>query len=702
MSFELAPGTGGHEAARLLWAGIFPHRAIAPGPGVRYCAHSMTRYAKILALAAALVLSLGARPGRAEPQNVVDSITVTDAVVSAVLPRGTGAEQLLIVADTAGDELLAVEVRTGELVGTSLTLSVGCDPQDLLAVSGTLYVACAGADLIEVVDLAAFVLPDPSLTSDGTVAVGEGPNRLLLIGNGVDDYLVVQNETEKTASVISLSSMSAPVAINADDSTETGSAPVNVRLCGSDADPANRATPVGMGAGFERIYVACSDGGVSWFDPFNNMDFSLSAETPDLGSGTLTAAFGRAGEHGLFLQEATGEFRVIDVSQAESGGSVEAQALFSETDGTPPDGPRYVATGPADPRGVYSFIDPETGSQWLALVAQATSAQVDLFDVGDLSALSYSPPLDRPADHQFVTGLASIGAGVVRPAFASGNLFIPTGGAVINVIAAGPIPTFTSSQAPLTISGQADPGLGLCESEFPGMNLEVPWSASKSVTSCIATLIDTSDAETSIGCSVVDMNGTAEISAANISGITGSEEVTVHLQLSDAFGAVAYGSDTVLIDSDRPDAPTNVTGNIVNGMLFLNWAAATDPGDILASGVRDYVVEILRDGAPLPPTTVVDGTSLNTTIEAIDSMQEPLTSDDVLSVSIATCDNAGNRSEMLSGAVTVVAVPLGATARLGETGGCTLSQTGDNALLPLALMIAAAAIFWNRRRITRR
>lgn len=695
MITEFASRTGGQRAARLLWAGIFPRPAIAPGPGVRYCAHSMKRFWQIWALAAVFVLSLGTGAARAEPQNVATSITLsgTAPTTTAVYAQGVGEAQLLLVADSANNQLRTVEVRTGEeITAAALDLSGSCNPQDLLASGSTLYVACMGSDVVEMVDLSSFALPDPTLSSLGTVAVGEGPNRLLIAGNGADDYLVVQNVTEKSASVISLSSMNAPIAINADDSTEAMGAPVNVRLCGADADPVNRATPVGLGVGFERFYVGCDDGVVSWFDPFNNMDFSLSSETPALGVGALAAAFGRSGEHGLFLQATDGALYVVDLSEAEIGGNAFAQVLYN--DGL---SDFYSVAGPASPRGLLTFFDPETGSRWLALLGDA---QVDLFDVGDLDDAPYTAPLSRTADAQFTAGHSAIGSSAVRPVLGSGNLFVPTGGADVNVLISGPIPTFTGPS--LAISGQADPGLGLCDASFPSTNLSVPWSAVETVDDCTATLKKDTD-EVSIACTTNGTAGMAEISPSAITDLVAmsdySGNATVRLALSDALGSAAFGSSAMLIDGGRPDAPTGISGHIVNGTLYVNWTAAEDPGDALASGVRGYIVEIVRDTDTFYSVEVVGGlTSLATTIEAIDPMQDPLTSSDVLTVSVATCDEVGNRSAALSAPVAVGAALFGTTAALGEVGGCVLSRSSSGALLPLLLIVALAGVFiWYRR-----
>ncbi|MCB0221714.1 MAG: hypothetical protein KDH09_18600 [Chrysiogenetes bacterium] len=647
-----------------------------------------------------MALSLGVSAARAEPQNVASPITLTGAVTTAVYAQGAGEAQLLLVADSANDQLRTVEVRTGkEITAAALDLSIGCNPQDLLVSGGTLYVACMDLDLVELVDVSGFGLPTPSLSSLETVDVGDGPSRLLIAGNGADDYLIVQNTAEKSASVISLSSMNAPIAINADNSTETVGAPVNVRLCGADADPVNRGTPVGLGVGFERIYAGCDDGVVSWFDPFNNMNFSLSAEIPPLSTGALTAAFGRAGEHGLFLQASDGALYVIDLSEAELGGTAIAQVLFN--DGSD----NYSVAGPASPRGLLTFFDAETGSRWLALLG---AARLDLFDVGDLGDVVYTPPMSRAADAQLTTGLSSIGANAVRPGFGSGNLFVPTGTADINVIFAGPVPAFASSG--LAISSLDTPGASpalplveTCAADFPGADLEIPWdaSASEDVAGCSATLAKSPPSEASLTCDTSTVKtGTATVNPADIADVIGSsEEAALYFTLEDAEGNPGFGQTSILLDGGRPMAPTGLSGTLINGVLSLSWDVALDAGDPLDSGVRSYVVRIQRSsGAPDIILDEMTETSLTGTLQQLDPAAPILLGSETLTLSVASCDNVGNASADFSTPEVLSVVLVGAAANAGETGGCVIGST-DAGLLPLALMAALAgfALLYRRR-----
>ena len=703
MSRVAISDTDGRRQRRPFAFARFFARAIARAPGVRYCPAPM-RFSRQMAALAAVFWMLAVGTARAAPESVGASISLTGASTTAVYAAGVGSEQLLVVADAALNRLVMVEVRTGLEVGTALALATGCVPLDLLPVGSTLYVACSGSDQVELVDLSSLALPSPSLSSLGTVAVGMGPDRLLQVQGISDDYLIVQNATGNTASVISLSSVNAPIGINADDSTEvpdTVTAPVPVRLCGQDASAGNRSMPIGLGAGFERIYAACDDGLLSWFDPFNNMDFSVSADLNVIGSAVLTAAQGRAGVHGFFLQAADGMFYAIDVSEAETGGSAEAQALYFDSEA------RYTAAGPTVPRGLLTFFDPETSSEWLALLGNPAGAQVDIFDVGDLSDEPYVPNPSRNADAQFSIGLSAIGGQPVRADFGGGNLFVPTRGPGVSVIYGGPVPTFDSPDAPFMISSLEDPGLGgYCTAGFPETALSVTWNATENVaTDGCAMTLTSSNGTQALECMFGSASGLAEIARSDILALDGlSEDLTVDIELLDDAGNAAFGSESILLDGGRPTLPTTLTGSTANGTLYLNWGGATDPGTP-ASGVRDYVLEIIRNVGTADEAhiyvTGVTGTSFSGTLESLGEEITPLIPGEIIWVSISTCDNAGNRSAELLAPVRISQALIGLAARFGEEGGCALSARGGNALAPFLLVVGVLGLLRLLRRRTR-
>lgn len=637
---------------------------------------------------------------RALPENVAAPLTLTGASTTAVIAQDSGADQLLIVADSANNQLRMVQVAGGDELGTPLSLGAGCSPRDLLRVTDTLYVACEGTDSVAVVDLSAFFLPDPVLTMGASVAVGAGPNRLLRLLSG-EDYLIVQNATGKTAGVISLSSVNAPIGINADDSTEAaGSAPTGVRLCGTDADPANRAAPVGLGAGTERIYVGCDDGTLWYFDPFNNVNFMQTTEY-DPGLMDMAGAYGMPGEHGVFMQDADGNWSVVDVSDAESGGSPIVQELAS-----PGGVPTYSLPGPGTPRGTLTFFDAETGSRHLAVLGRPSGAQIDLFDIGDLDDEPYVPPMMRDAVDQFSSGLSGLVAGPARVAFGDGSLFVPTGTETVDVILAGPAPSVTGPLPLQPVSALADPDMGVCDPapSFPGTPLDFSWSAEEPVDSANPILIKSTDSAHMLSGTPAVTTGTFSLAMADVSDLTGrSEDAVVQLELSDAAGNSGFWRASVLVDGVRPDVVGNLEGYLADSMMHLAWDAAGDGGDT-PSGARGYRLEITRDGRTFFSDAEIEDpgnaarVTLDMAIEDVVSGEDPLGDDDVLDVAVYACDSAGNASITKSAVVRITRPRVGIAEVFGETGGCTLSRRGGGGLLPPALMVALAGFFAVARR----
>lgn len=653
-------------------------------------------------LAALALAAAWPAAARGEPDGVYGSTLLSGATATAVFATGSGLDQVIAVADAAGDRLRFVELVSLEEIGTPFDLAAGCAPEDLLAVAGRLYVACAGADAVDILDLSAFSLASPTLTRLATVAVGSSPDRLKQFESGGTSLLVVQNAGEASASVISLSSMNAPIGINADDSSEvadTMSAPVPVRVCGDDPLAANRATPVGLGIGGGEFLIACAEGTLGHFDPFAGGDFSDAAEV-DLGLPDLAAAAGSAARHGFFLQLTDGQWAVADPTALSMGGSIVLQPLAD------PGAIEFLVSGPADPRGLALFDEAATGNAWLALWG-ATAGELHLFDVSDLGEPGYVPPASRVADRILAlgTGVFATGGAPTRGFFFAGNLFIPGGNEALTAATSAPLFTFTTTQT-TAVSALTDPGLGDCAPVLP---VQLAWTSSKA--------IDTASFEAFLGNSVVSAeplgvpilnatDGAVEIDASDLAFVAGlSEQMSVRIAAPDAAAASAVGValEPVILDSTRPEDVTGLSARIIGTTLFAEWTPATDPGTALASGVVEYVVNITRDpglGTERVITTTTQVAELDSTIEAIDGSEMPLSEDEQLLVSVAVCDRAGNRSVAFSASATATGVRLGGTGALGETGGCGLGK-GSNRGLGLLLGVALACLVigsvWRKR-----
>ncbi|MEW6777391.1 MAG: hypothetical protein AB1405_13935, partial [Bdellovibrionota bacterium] len=587
-------------------------------------------------------------------------------------------------------------------VGTPFALLTSCQPEDLLAVGNTLYVACFGIAKIDVLDLSAFSLSNPVLTRDASapngVATGTGPNRLLELLSGGDSLLAVQNETAGTVSVISLSSVNAPIGINATDSTEVPNKttpPQAVDVCGT-------AAPVGLGIGTERFYVGCSDGTLSYFNPFAGGNFSAAGTVSGLGLTSLAATIGLPGLHGLWLQLSDGKIAVADVRTAESGGQVLLQALYEDT------GPQTYVQGPISPRGLLPFIDTATGQQRLAAWGAPTGGTaLSLFLVDDLDDLTYDPPFTRDATAAITSGLPSFGdSSISRAAYGEGNLHLPTRGAAIGILTAGPIFTFTNP-SPLAISSLTDPGLSTCADIQP---VKAPWTSNEAIETATfepALRKSTNQAHplaTAATPPLTPTSGAAEIDGADVSDLSASEQMFVRLLAEDSAGNVGVAEEPVVLDVVRPSFPSGLAGLIIDGTVYLSWSAALDPGAV-PSGISSYFVKITRTvpgdaGSPFTVDVPVDAaeTSYQETVDDLFGSDPPFESDDVLDISIASCDAAGNRSSSFSTPITVQRGALGGAGALGETGGCGFSQSTGFSGATLCLAAASLLFALNRFR----
>ncbi len=649
---------------------------------------------------AAILLSLLPKPAGAQPAAVLGNPTLANGAATAVYIQGTEFSQVAIVADQNLSLLRFVSIPLRLELGIAFVLPTGCQPEDLLAVGNFLYVACFGIDRIDVLDLSAFSLSFPLLTRPASVpngiATGDGPNRLIQLQSGSESLLAVQNATAGTVSIFSLSSTNAPIGINADDSTEAPNKttpPQAVDVCGT-------AAPVGLGVGTERFYAGCSDGTLSYFNPFAGGDFSAAGTVSGLGPTSLMAAIGLPGLHGLWLQLADGRIAVADVRTAETGGEVLLQALYATPD------PQTYVQGPTNPRGLLPFFDTATGQQRLAAWgAPAAGTEFHLFLVDDLDDPSYTPPSLRLATHTVSTGLpAYSGTLPSRGTYGGGNFYLPTRGAALGMLTAGPVFSFTTSGI-FELSNLPEVTDPLCPL-IDQVSLDWTTNEDIEIPTFEATLYKTTDPAYALGDAPTDANdGTVTIDAGDVSDLPNvSEPVVLRLRAEDSAGNVGVVEYLGLMDGIRPSLPAGLSGLIVDGILYLDWSAALDAG-LIPSGISSYFVKITRTvpgdaGSPFTLDVPVDAaeTSYQETADDLFGSDPPFEPDDVLEISIASCDAAGNRSSSFSTPITVQRGALGGAGALGETGGCGFSQNAGFGGATLCLAAASLLFALNRFR----
>ncbi len=643
-----------------------------------------------------------ASPAEAQPGNILDVASFSGATLAAVHAQGTGFNQVVILADSAASRLLFYSSASRQQIGMPFALQAGCAPGHLLGLGTKLYVPCSGIAKVEILDLSSLSADSPVVTSLSTVAVGNGPNRLFQHQDGSTSLLFVQNATDKTLSIISLSSANAPIGINANDSTEVPSqatAPVPVAVCGPMPSTSQaQGIPVGLGVGTQRIYVACDDasgagmGRISYFNPFVGGDFSQSFHL-DLGLPRLAAAAGAAGIFGFYLQASDGRFAVADVSQAEVGGQVALPLLAT--------GQTYI-TGPTSPQGLLPFID-ASAQAWLSLWGGGTTSQIEFYNVSDLSNPAYVPPASRVASASVVSGLAPfVGTTSASAIYASGNLFLPNQSAQLSVLSSGPVFTLVSGTTPLSVSSLTSAGLGACPDSLPLTN---NWTAAPAIdtNTYAATLKKSTNASYALAATgPTGSSGAAIIGAADVADLAGnSEQMVLRISAQDNVGNLGLVQKQVLLDGQRPQDVTGVLGSISQQQIAIQWATSTDPGTP-SSGVGSYTLEVVRDqGLATERTLAINSlvsNSFNGTITDFDPAEPPIEPCEMLWASLAVCDFSGNRSVNFSAQVPVRAGCFGAAGAFGETGGCALGAGADTGGLWLLVLAAAGILAWRAGR----